>query len=99
MHQSTRGVSKDKTIKKSVIQVLDSFSQCVEHWSLYVKLHYCVNCAVHSKSRLVLTPAASTSPTRTRCWCRSRSLGTISGCERQLPAPIAPEGFSTSPCS
>ncbi|KAK1343937.1 hypothetical protein QTO34_014494 [Cnephaeus nilssonii] len=26
-------------------------------------------------------------------------LGAISGCERQLPAPITPQGFSTSPCS
>ncbi|KAK1340043.1 hypothetical protein QTO34_018607 [Cnephaeus nilssonii] len=40
----------------------------------------------------LLTPAASARP-------QYRPLGTINRCERWLLALIAPEGFSTSPCS
>ncbi|KAK1333826.1 hypothetical protein QTO34_006214 [Cnephaeus nilssonii] len=42
--------------------------------------------------QLPLTPTAG-------AWCQSQSLSAVNGYERQLPAPIAPEGFSTFPCS
>ncbi|KAK1336324.1 hypothetical protein QTO34_004130 [Cnephaeus nilssonii] len=48
-----------------------------------------------------LAPTVGTIPAHTHCRHRRRSrlLGAISGCMQELPAPFAPEGFSTCPCS